>query len=333
MLDTSKYSNLTDHLIQIDKIYKDTQSQKMAEAMYPYLFDVIDKPVKNYTMQILHGAYGIKKKVEWGRYAALTTWEWDKVTFQQSTYGGSVAITKESKVYDDYDLVYEQAKTSFEDMFDKIDQWTADMILHWFTTTAYTDVYDETVSFLWADWLQLFSAVHTNWLTSSKYSNLCISGWSTHPAFGYDGVNDTRVAARKYKNPQWQSQPMILDTIIVWPALETLAYRLALSDLIPWSDKNDVNPLKGKLKVMVWDRLAEAYDWTDASLYWFMADSRYIKNTLKMIYWQRPWIFWPRESRENSLDKEIIVDTLYAQGFGFQKNLWGSKWDSSVQTT
>jgi hypothetical protein len=81
---------------------------------------------------------------------------------------------------------------------------------------------------------------------------------------------------------------MDFDTLVVPPALEYLANQLLKSDLLVGSNYNDINPIKGKLKIEVWDFLTK----DDAC---FIMDS---KNHQANFFWRVK----PEFNREKDFD-------------------------------
>lgn len=97
-----------------------------------------------------------------------------------------------------------------------------------------------------------------------------------------------------------QLQP---DTLIVPPELEWLAYELVRSEHKPGTDLNDINVMKGRYKVVVWDFLTSATAW-------FLADS----NRHEMNF------FW-RVKPEFGKEKDF--DTLVSKWRGYMRYSFG----------
>ncbi len=97
-----------------------------------------------------------------------------------------------------------------------------------------------------------------------------------------------------------QLQP---DTLIVPPELEWLAYELVRSEYKPGTDLNDINVMKGRYKVIVWDFLT-------SPTAWFLADSK--RHELNFFWRVRP-----------EFGKEKDFDTLVSKWRGYMRYSFG----------
>lgn len=317
----SDFSSLTDDL---QSIFNEASRSKIADMKGLQLFDVRDEQRRTHDHQVLHNAAGIKEVTPGADLPSINTDDGDSITYTQRYFGGLVSVTKEMRLFDLYDQIETLARSVTEDAFDKIDQSMADTLLYG-TSTSYTDVYGGTVTSVGPDGLALFSASHTNGVSTSSrtYSNLINDGTNNNPALSRAAIVQTRANAMVYKDPEGLVKPIKLDTIIVPPSLEDAADRILNSTLLPGSMNNDINPLKGKFNLVVWERLETRSDATDTSAYWFMADSSKVGETLKAYFAERPSLDAPEQVYKNK-NWDYSLDYFYSWGLGFQPYIFGS---------
>ncbi len=319
------FPSLTDDL---QSIFNEVAKQKVAENVGFSIFNVFDTDRRTYDHLILHGVTGIKRVTPGQDLPKITAKEGDTVSWTQEYFGGQVDVTKEMRKFDLHNQIDSLTRSISEDAFDKVDQSLADRIIQGWGTT-YTDVYGDTVSALGPDSLALFSAVHSNPVTASVFSNIITDGTNTNPALSRQAIVYMRAQGAKHRDPNNLVRPINYDTLIVTPDNEDLADRLINSEYLPGSSNNDKNPLKGKIKkVFVWPRAALASDGTDTSAYWFLADSQGLKESLQCLFAERPSLDAPEQVYENK-NWEYTLDFFYAIGAGFPAYIAGSKGDKS----
>lgn len=107
-------------------------------------------------------------------------------------------------------------------------------------------------------------------------------------ALSAETLEKALLLARKQVDEAGKLITMNFDTIVVPPALETTARILLQSTLVTGSNNNDVNVLKGKLNIVVWDFLEK----DDAC---FIMDS---KNHQANFFWRVK----PQFNREREFD-------------------------------
>ena len=81
--------------------------------------------------------------------------------------------------------------------------------------------------------------------------------------------------------------------------------------------------LKGKITVKTWEKLETRTDGTDTSAYWFMADSKKVKETLQALFRERPSLDAPEQVYKNK-NWDWSLDFYYTLGRGFSPYLRGS---------
>ena len=308
----------------LQDIFNEVARQKVAENKGFEIFDVKQTDRREYTHLILHGMSGVKKVVPGEDLPKISGREGNQITYVQSYYGGSVDITKEMRIFELHGQMNTLIKSLAEDAFDKVDQSFADNVLGGFDA-SYLDPYGETVSGLGPDGQVLFTAGHTTPVSGATYSNLCVDeAGNTNPALSRGAIVATRVAARGHRDPNNILRPINLDVLLVPPQLEDTANRIVLSQYLPGSGNNDINPLYNKVKVVVWDRLALNSAGTDTSNYWFMYDSRSVGESLKSLFAEKPSLDAPEEVYINK-NWEYTLDYFYTIGRGHPAYIWGSK--------
>ena len=319
---TTDFAALTDDLQELTVESMESKIAEMDTA--DMLYDIKDLVRKTYDLRVLHGTTGVAHVPEGSDLPRASNEQGDGITFTQAQYGAIVPITKQMRMFDLYDEIESIAKSIVDDGMDMIDQSLADVLLYGFASTAYTDVYGQSVTPVGPDSLALFSASHTNGATSRTFSNLINDGTNNNPALSRAAIVKTRALGLVYKDVNNKTRPIRYDTVVVAPTNEDLAERLLFSTNIPGEANNDINSLKGKIKFLkVWERLETRSDATDTKAYWFMADSKKVKNTLKAIFSQRPQLSAPEVIFENK-DWEYSFDYLYSRGFGWSPYLRGS---------
>jgi len=317
MITAADFPALTDDL---QSIFNETAKTKVAEMQGNKIFNVFDTDRLTYDHLILHGVSGIKKVADGADLPKINSEEGDSVTWTQEYFGAIFSVTKKMRKFDLHDQIAQMPKTLVEDAFDKIDQSLADVLLNGFSASNYTDVYGESVAAVGPDALALFSASHTNNVNSNVFSNLITS----NPALSRVAIVAARKQGRTHKDLNGLSRGINLDTLIVAPSNEDLAERILNSDLMSGSSYNDVNALKGKIKTLiVWDRLETRSDGTDTSVYWFLADSSKVGESLQCLFAERPSLDAPDEVYTNK-NWDYSCDFYYAIGRGYPAYIFGS---------
>jgi hypothetical protein len=107
-----------------------------------------------------------------------------------------------------------------------------------------------------------------------------------------------------------QLQP---DTLIVPPELEWLAYELVRSDQKPGTDLNDINTMRGRYKIVVWDFLT-------SSTAWFLADSK--RHELNFFWRVKPE--FAKEKDFNTFVSKWRGYMRYSFGYSDYRGIVGS---------
>jgi hypothetical protein len=321
---TTDFQSLTDDL---QSIFNEVASNKVSANVGFNVFNVFDTERLTYDHLVLHGVSGIKRVAEGQDLPKLTSQEGDSVTWTQEYFGAIASVTKKMRKFDLHNQIDGVVRSITEDAFDKVDQSLADFLIHGWST-SFTDVYGGVVSAVGPDGLEIFSAIHSNPLNSRTYSNIISDGTNTNPPLSRQAIVYMISQGKKHKDPNNLVRPVMYDTLIIGPDLEDLADRICNSEYLPGSANNDKNPLKGKIKIVVWPRLATAADGTDGTAYWFMADSKGINETLQCLFSERPSLDAPEQVYANK-NWDYSLDFFYTIGIGYQAYIAGSKGDKS----
>jgi len=318
---TTDFPRLTDDL---QSIFNEAAQSSVGEMVGNKIFEVKDTNRRTHDHLILHGMDVIRKVAQGADLPSSTLVEGDNITFTQSRYGGIVSVTKDMRMFDLYDEIERVVRSAADDAFHKVDQSMADLLLNGFSASNYTDVYGESVAATGYDGLALFSTVHSNNVSSDTFSNFITNAGSTSAVvLSREAIVETRARAMKFRDPNGLIRPVMLDTVLVSPDKEDEALRIINSQQISGSGENDVNPLRGKMKVEVWPRLALRSDGTDTSAYWFMYDSKRVKETLKALFAERPSLDAPEQVYKNK-NWDYSVDFYYTLGRGYSPFLYGT---------
>lgn len=320
MILTTDFPSLTDDL---QDVFNETAEVTLADMVGFKVFEVVETNRRTYDHLILHGLDVIRKVSQGSDLPTATVVEGDSITYTQVRYGGIVSVTKDMRMFDLYDQIEKIVKSAAEDAFQKVDQSMADVLTNGFSSANYTDVFGESVSATGPDGLAVFSASHSNNINANTFRNLIRYNGANNPVFSREAVIQARIDAATYQDPTGHNRPVNLDTVLVAPAKYDEAMRIVESSQISGNADNDVNPLKGQVKVMQWEKLQTRTGGTDTSAYWFMYDSRKVGESLKALFAERPSLDAPEQVYKNK-NWDYSVDFYYTLGRGFPAYVWGS---------
>lgn len=317
---TTDLSALTTYL---DEIYNEAASVAVAEMVGNQVFKIKDTDRRTYIHQILHGLDVVQAVAQGSDLPATSTVAGDSITFTQSRYGGIVSVTKDMRIFDQYDEIERIVRSAADDAFHKVDQSLADVLTNGFSSTNYTDVYGQSVAATGPDGLAMFSASHNNNINSNTFSNLITYNGVTNPVLSREAVVATIIRGLNYVDPVGKNRPVKLDTLLVAPANWDLAMRIVDTDKIQGSSDNDTNGIVRGLKVKVWEKLTTRTGGTDTSAYWFMYDSKRIGESLMALFRERPSLDAPEQVYKNK-NWDWSLDYYYAIGRGYPAYIFGS---------
>ena len=225
--------------------------------------------------------------------------------------------------YDRYDQIESQARSLVDDAFQKIDKSMADVFSSGWSAGSYTDVYGESVSAAGLDGLAIFSTLHTNGANDETFRNQIRYNSTENPLLSREAVNEALVDGQNYIAVNKVNRPIVLDTLLVAPAQHDHALRIVGSPLLPGESTNDINPLKGMVKVKQWSKLTTNSAGTDTSAYWYMYDSRKSGDALKVKFGERPSLDAPEEVYANK-NWDWTLDYDYTLGRAWMASIRGS---------
>ena len=326
MIKVSDFSSLTDDL---QSIFNENAKRKIDESVGFKLFNTFDTNRRTYDHLILHGVSGIKRVTPGQDLPKVNSEEGDSITYQQEYFGAEIDVTKAMRLFDLYDQIEGLVKSLVTGAFDDVDQSFADVLTGGWAN-SYTDVYGDSVSSVGPDALELFHAAHTNPINaSSTFNNIITDGSNANASLSRDAiVHMMDSVGAVFEDPNSKIRPVNYDLLIVPPALNDLAERIIMSQYLPGSANNDINPLKGKMKIVKWSRLQKASDGTDTSAYWYLADSSGVKESLKALFAERPSLDAPEVVYANK-NWAYSCDFFYAIGRGYPAYIAGSKGTNS----
>lgn len=318
---TGDFSALTDYLTEI---FNESAKRRIADWKGKLLFDTSTPERQDYTYRMLDGVAKFVRVAEGGQFPVASSVQGDSATWTQKRYGGRVSITKDMRKFDLYNEMDRLVRSETDAAFDAIDQSMADLLLNGFTGTSYTDIFGESQSNTAPDGVVLFSASHTNNQNSNTARNLIRKVSTANPALDRASIVNARKDAKVHQDANGLIRPINLDRLIVTPTNEDLAERIVMSSGPAGTPNVDINPLKSSVNnIIVWERLETSGQGTDTSAYWFMADSRTVKDALHAPMTQLPMLTAPHTVHD-SLNWEYILDCYFALGVGDPFGIWGS---------
>lgn len=205
----------------------------------------------------------------------------------------------------------------------KIQEFHYDIINNGWST-SYTDCFGDTVSSVGPDALAMFSAVHHKHTgvgaSGGTFSNIITDGTNTNPIPSFTALDKVRQTGKLFFDSHTVRRPVNFDTILCGPDYETLFHRIVDSDHMYGTGNNDVNPLKGRFKIIV-------SPYIDTGR-WFVYDSKMVGKTLKSYFRTRPMALPPKEFEPND-NWHYRLKARWAAGFSFAPYILGSKSDNS----
>lgn len=279
VLTTHNYWDQTSHLKMIDEIFQESMKDKLDDLVLLRIFDEETNSHRNDTILIEEWLSGVSFIPENSEYPDVTPGESTTFTMQKFKYGAKVLITEEMKKYNEIGSIKERIRSIVDDGMEKIEQSLADILLHGFSTASYTDVFGKTTGAIGQKGLALFNATDGNIITvdGTANPNLCSAS-----------LNAAYVMGATRKNTAGQHKSIKYDTLLVTPELRAVADVLVNSDKLPGSSDNAVNFNKGRFKVIESNRLSSMIDWNSTANYWFVFDSKKIKEQLKVKWAKKP---------------------------------------------
>lgn len=327
------YDELYDEIYE--SVFYDHVSQGIDASVGMNLFGVKKDMRKVVVARNAHAPTGFGKVAKGEDYPNMTNETGDSLSVTQQHFAGNIIVSKEDRLFSmrneagetDISDIEDLVRGALDDGLNSIDQSLADVLLGGFADT-YTDVYGQTASSLTPDGVRLFSASHT--LPGGiTFSNLVTDGTNNNAAMSRDALVKTIALARKFKGANGVNRGVELDTLIVGPDLVDLAERLINSDKVAGSNNNDTNMYLKRINIVPWSRLASASDGTDTSAFFFLADSKKLKQYgIKMHSAQ---FLQLSKSKENTTNQDWVypLDAFYAIARNEPQFIFGSNGTNS----
>lgn len=317
---TTDFASLTD---DIQEVFNEVAKSSINEMVGKQVFRIMETNRLTYDYVSLHGLNVIKKVAQGEDFPSAEVQEGDTATWTQAQYAGLVSVTKQMRKFDLTDQIESIVRSVADEAFQLVDQSLADVLTNGFSSSNYTDVYGQSVAATTPDGVAVFSASHTNPLNSRTFRNLIRYNGSNNPVISREAIVEARVDAMNYKDPANVSRRVNLNTLLVAPAKEDEAMRIAESQYISGTNDNDINPLKGKVKVVSWEKLTTRTGGTDTSAYWFMYDSKKVGESLRALFSEKPTIDPPEQVYKNK-NWDYSLDYFYTIGRAWPAYVRGS---------
>lgn len=282
----TQYGNVFHNLSSDRNLEKDSSASGLSKLVQFTEGDSISYEDKNqgYDVTYTHTKWGLASKV------SQELWEDDQFNTMKRIPG---------------DLARAKMRT--------LDQAGADIFNYGFTAGG-----GGLSTFTSGDALALFSSAHTRTDGGSNSSNYTTSDLAE------DSLEVALVAMRATVDNKGQLIGVSPDTLVVAPALEKEAMILLNSTGRTGSANNDINPYKGRLKLVVWDRLASAAGGSDTA--WFVLDSKlhYLNHFMR----SDRGLEGPEYDFDTKTAKWSVV-CRWSFGFSDWRGTYGSKGDNS----
>lgn len=276
---TPDYWDQTSHLKMIDEIFQESMKDKLDDLVLLRIFDEETNSHRNDTILIEEGLSGVAYIPENSEYPDAEPGDSSTFTMQKFKYGAKVLITEEMKKYNEIGSMKERIRSIVDEGMEMIEQSLADILLHGFSSSAYTDVFGKSTGAVGQAGRALFNSTDNNIITVGATSN---------PNLCSQALDAAYVMGATRKNSLGQYKSIKYDTLLVSPALRGTAEVLVNSEKLPGGNDNAINVNRGRYKIVESPRLATRGDGTDTSAYWFVFDSRKIKNQLKVKWAKKP---------------------------------------------
>lgn len=236
------------------------------------------------------------------------------VTYTPLSYGLGRSITKEMYDDDQFGVMKRTARDLATAKIRTKEQFGADFFNFGFTAGG-----GGTAAFTSGDAKALFATDHpSTGVGVGTQSN------SSTSDLDEDSLETALVTMRQTLDNKGQLQMVQPDTLIVPPALEKEAMILLNSGGRIGTANNDVNPYKGRLKLMVWDWLGSVMGGSDTA--WFVIDSG--NHFLQWFTREDQGVEGPEYDFDTKSAKWSIF-ARWSAGFSDWRGVYGSKGDNS----
>lgn len=261
-------------------------------------------------------ASGLSKLVEKSEGSAITYEDPNQgydVTYTHRTFAKGWQVTHEMWADDQHAVMKRMPKELAQSKMRTYEQSAADILNYGFTAGG--GGYSPFTS---GDAKALFATDHPRTDGGTAQSNY------TTADLAEDSLETALVTMRATLDDKGQLILVQPDTLIVPPALEKEASILLDSTQRTGTANNDVNPYKGRLKLLVWDYLGSAAGGSDTA--WFVADSKLHK--LNWFTREDQGVSGPEYDFDTKNAKWSIL-CRWSVGFSDWRGIYGSKGDNS----
>ncbi len=295
----------------IRKIYGD--ELKQVETQYQNIFHMMSS---GRDREIESSASGLSQFVQTGENQPVTYEDRNQgydVTYTFIKWAKAISISKEMWDDDRFNVMRRGTSDLAKSKQRTKDQIGADIFNYAFTSGG-----GGKALFTAGDAVALVSASHPRTDGGAVISNY------TTTDLNEASLETGLVTMRATVDDKGQLVGISPDTILVAPALEKEARILLDSQGRVGTANNDVNPYKGRLKVVVWDRLGAAAGGSDTA--WFLLDSS--EHKLNYFLRQDTGLQGPDYDFDNDVAK--WKDAFRAlPGWSDFRGVYGSKGDNS----
>jgi len=293
------------------KIY--TDATKELSYKYQDVYNVYSSEKNLEKDSSVSGLGQLVEKPEGGTMAQDTIYQGYDVTYTHKTYALKTSITKEMVDDDQYREIENRAKGLATAANRTTEESGADLFINAWTAGGGGKSKFQTGG----DSYALCYASHP------RSDGGTAQGNTTTMDLAEDSLEAILIAMRATLDDRGQLMLVQPDTLLVPPALEKEARILLDSTQRVGTANNDINPMQGALKLVVWDFIGSAAGGSDTAFY--VLDSKSHK-----INW-----FWRQQANlERDIDFdtkniEYSLDARWSNGFADWRGIYGSKGDNS----
>lgn len=315
---------------KLSEIYNERAERRIVKDVGINLFRASIDPNYTHRYQMVPKMGGTAKVTEWQKFPRTGNQQGFNSTATQNHYANSFAVTDEHIrfIAQRRPEIAQMPEDMATDAYDKIDEALAEVLDNGWSS-SYTDVFGQSVTATCADAAAFFSDSHYYYSGSSTFGNIIYSGgatssWTPNPPLTEDNLSAARKMGRKASDSAGHKSPIVFDTLIVWPDLESTAEKIIKADRSKTANANEYNPFwiggSYMLNLVVWERIT----WDK----WFLWVSDQMSKAVDVGFAKKP-----------ELDPwKLLVENkswLYNLDFYFRIHrqnpifVFGSSWTSS----
>lgn len=291
-------------------IYNDTEKQYPSQLANIFNVNSSDKAYEKDTS--VSGLGKLAQKPEGDAIVYETPVNGYPVVYSHLTFAKGEGITYEMYQDDQYNIIKKSPRRLALAKMRTREQFGADILNHGFTYGG-----GGMAAFNGGDGKALFAADHPI-KSGGTQSNL------TTADLDEDALEEAIVRMRATKDNKGELQMIQPDTLVVPPALEKEARILLESQQRTGTGNNDINPYKGRMKLVVWDFLGAAAGGSDTA--WFILDSN--EHALNWFNRDDRGIEGPEYDFDTKTAKWSLV-ARWSAGFSDWRGIYGSLGDNS----